>query len=77
MVPEVAKQHEEFVRAIAFGVLASDRARFWLEENTRKLVGRFYEDFPKPGLVLLTDKGSQIFELKIERVIEKLLSDEK
>ena len=60
MVPEVAKQHDEFVRAIAFGVLASDRARFWLEENTRKLVECFYEDFPKPELVPFTEKGSRV-----------------
>ena len=45
--PKVAKQHEEFVRTIAFGILASARACLWLDEITRKVVERLNEDFPQ------------------------------
>ena len=34
-IPDVAKQHDEFVRAIAFGVLVSACTSFWLDEITR------------------------------------------
>ena len=36
-VPEVAKQHDAFVRAIATGVLVSARATFRLDEIIQKL----------------------------------------
>ncbi len=49
-VPEVAKQHDVFVCAIAFGVLVSTRACFWLDEIIRKFVECFNEDLPKPAL---------------------------
>ena len=55
-VPEVAKQRDVFVRAIAFGALVSARARVWLDEITRKLVEHLNEDFQtEPELVLSTE----------------------
>ena len=33
--PEVAKQHDVFAGAIAFGVLVSPRASFWLDKKIR------------------------------------------
>ena len=50
-VPEVAKQHDVFAGAIAFGVLVSARASFWLNKKIRKLLESFHEDLPKPALV--------------------------
>ncbi len=50
-VPDVAKQHDVFVRAIAFGVLVSARTGFWLDEIIRNLFERFNEDLPKPALI--------------------------
>ena len=47
-VKEVAA--DQFVRVIAFGLLGSVRASFWLDKITRKLVECFNEDFPKPEL---------------------------
>ncbi len=38
VVPEVAKQHDVFVRAIAFGVLVSARASFCSDEIIRKFM---------------------------------------
>ena len=35
-VPEVAMQHDVFAGAIAFGVLVSARASFWLDKMIRK-----------------------------------------
>ena len=41
-VPEVAKQHDVFAGAIAFGVLVSARASFWLDnENENRKRRRF------------------------------------
>ena len=37
----VAKQHEQLVRAIAFGGLHIARASSWLDEITKKLVEHF------------------------------------
>ena len=48
LVPEVAKQHDECVRAIAFRVVVSARDSFWLDEVTRELVGCFDEGLSKP-----------------------------
>ncbi len=50
-VPVVATQHDEFVRAIAFGELVSARARFWLDEIIWKLFECFNEDLPKLALI--------------------------
>ena len=50
-VRQVAKQHDGFARAIAFGAFASSCARFWLDKMSRKLVESFNEDFPKLALV--------------------------
>ena len=55
-VPEVARQRDEVVRAIVFGVLVIARASFGLDEITRKFVGCFDEDFSKQELVPLTVK---------------------
>ena len=50
-VHEVAKQHDSFAGAIAFGVLVSARASFWLDKMIRKLFEYFNEDLPKPEFV--------------------------
>ena len=50
-VPEVARQHDEFVRTIAFGVLVSARASLWLDEIIQELVEWFNEDLRKQELV--------------------------
>ena len=50
-VPEVAKQHEVFGRAIDHGVLVSARASFRLDEIIRKLFECFNEDLPNLALV--------------------------
>ena len=55
-IPEVAKQHDVFAGAKAFGVLVSARASFWLDKKIRNLFECFQEDFPKPALVPPTDK---------------------
>ena len=49
-VPEVAEQHDEFVRAIASGVLGSARASLWLDEIIQAFVERFNEDLRKQEL---------------------------
>ena len=54
--PEVAKQHDVFAGAIAFGVLVSARASFWLDKKIRKLFECFHEDLPKPTHVPPTDE---------------------
>ena len=51
-VPEVAKQHDVFAGAIAFGVLVSARASFWLDKKVRKLFECFHKDLPKPTAVM-------------------------
>ena len=50
--PNVAMQHALFASAIAFGVLLSARASFWLDNNDRKLFECFNEDLPKSDLIL-------------------------
>ncbi len=49
-VPEFAKQHDVFARAIAFGVLVSPRASFWLDEIIRKFFQCLYKDLPTLAL---------------------------
>ena len=53
-VPEVAKQHDEVFRAIAFVSTRERSASFWLDEITRRIVDRFDEDFVKPEPILPT-----------------------
>ncbi len=43
------------VSAIAFGVLVSSRASFWLDKKTRKFFECFNEDLPKLVLIPLTE----------------------
>ena len=50
-VSEVARQHDVFVSAIAFGVLVSARASFGLDELNRTLCECFNEDLPKLALI--------------------------
>ncbi len=50
-VPEVAKQHDVCVRAIAFGELVSAGASFWLDEIIQKFFECFNEDLTKPALI--------------------------
>ncbi len=63
-VPEVAKQHDVFVRTIAFGVLVNTHASFWLDEIIRKFFECFNEDLPKlariPPTVLLLISGRHV-----------------
>ena len=54
-VPTVAKQQDEFVRVIAFGILVSARANLLLDEISRKIIECFNEHFSKPELVRPTD----------------------
>ena len=46
-VTVVAKQRDVFAIAITFGVFASSRASFWLDEISRKYLESFNEDLPK------------------------------
>ena len=59
-VTDVAKQHDEVVRGIDFGVLVSTRASFWLDEITRKPAERFNGNLPQsepvPRVLLLKSK---------------------
>lgn len=48
---EVAKRHDDSVRVIAFWVLVSAHASFWLDEIIRKLIECLNEDLPKSKLV--------------------------
>ena len=70
-VPEVARQPDEFVRAIAFAVLVSARACFWLDEITRKLVEWLNEDFSNPELAPTTVQGKKQFFTNVKIYIEK------
>ena len=54
-VAEVAKQQDVFSGAIAFGVLTSAHASFWLDKKIWKLFECFHKDLPKPALVPPTD----------------------
>ena len=55
-VPEVAKQHDVFAGAIAFGVFVSARASFWLDKKISEIlrllpVNFLHENLPKPAFV--------------------------
>ena len=60
LVPEVAEQIDEFLRAIAFGALVSARASFWLDEILGNLSGASTKISPKqnlfPSLVLIISR---------------------
>ena len=57
-VLEVAKQYDvsllRYAGEIAFGVLASARVSFWLDDKNRTLFGGFNEDLSKMAFVSLT-----------------------
>ena len=53
-VPEVAKQHDVFAGATAFGVLESACASFWLDKKIWKLSECLHEDLLKPVVVPAT-----------------------
>ena len=51
-IPDGAKSHNEYVRAITLGVLVTARTNFWLDEISQKLFECLNEEFPKSELVL-------------------------
>ncbi len=61
-VPEVVKQHDVFICTMAFGVVVSARASFWLDEITWKFIECFNKDLLKLALIPPTGTETNVAE---------------